>query len=453
MNFKVRKIKNKRKKKGLKRFTSWLHLGVFFGPRGSKVVVILLFLLLLLGGGYGLVKSGIFHHTVKRTLTMGGLDKDAYGHTNILFLGVGGTLEEGGNLSDSVMLVSIQAEKGSASVLSLPRDLFVSSGDPEVGDRKLNEVYARARYKYGDKKGLDIAKQAVSNFTGVEVHYATVVSFDVFRDAVNAFGGVDIFVPEDIVDPFYPDGNYGYETFVVRKGFQRFDGDMALKYARSRKTSSDYDRAKRQQDLVMALRKKAEKLNLFKDFGKIRDLYQTFRTRVNTDMGITDLIELAKIGITLDFEDVIMAVLNDDPTQKGGFLYTPAKEFFGGQFVLLPQDLKDTQHFIHLVLIEPGILLENAQISVLNGSNIEGKASESAARLRRMGFHVIDIGNYPTDRPVFQTFLKDLKGGITPRTLEFLKSLFEINEVLHVPSEDLSADEQLVDLKIILGIN
>ncbi|MBT3349364.1 LCP family protein [bacterium] len=396
--------------------------------------------------GTAAVQSGVFGEKAERALSFNPLLTDGHGHTNILLLGVAGEAEEGGNLTDSIMVVSINPEVPSISMLSLPRDLFVSS---QIGDRKINEIYASARYHHGDQKGLEIIEDAVSSFTGIDIHYAAVVDFDIFSSSVDLLGGVDIFVPEDIVDPFYPDGRYGYETFVVRKGLQHLDGAMALQYARSRKTSSDYSRAKRQQDLALAIRRKIEANGWIENIEKIREFYDLFSRSINTDISLKEIVALAKIGLSVDFGNSVSAVLSDDPTQMGGFLYTPAQEFYGGQFVLLPESLADTQTFMELVLITPEILLENAQISVLNGTGVSGHAGDTASRLRRIGFHVIDVGNYDATPPVARTFLRVLND-TKAETFEFFRDFYRSERVEVLDLETIDPDN-LVDLEIVLG--
>lgn len=444
--FKVRKIEEKRSRSKSK---IWRKLTRLFGQKGAIGIIVFIALCVVFWGGYKVIDSGFFTEKTRQIFSFGPLEKDKNGHTNILLLGVAGEGSEGGNLSDSIMVISVNPRTPTVSMLSLPRDLFLSS---RIGDRKVNEIYAAARYKQGDRRGLEIIKDAVAEFTGIPIHYGAVVNFRVFAESIDELGGIDIFVPEAIEDPFYPDGDYGYQTFVVRKGFQHFDGDTALKYARSRKTSSDYDRAKRQQDIILAIRQKAESLSLLTDFTKLGDFFQIYRKNVNTDLGLTQIVALAKIGLGIDYGNVISAVLNDDPAQTGGFLFTPAKEFYGGQFVLLPEDLKDTQLFMDLVLIHPEILLENAQISVLNGSMTPGYASRMSVRLRRLGFHIIDIGNYDSDKPVFRTFIRDFTGGKEMKTQKILERVFDAAHTEIVP--DMEKDpNNLIDFQVILGTN
>lgn len=416
-------------------------------PPVLKWILIGLVLAATFWGGVTAVRSGVLGEKVRRVVSLNPLKTDTNGHTNLLLLGVAGEMEQGGHLSDSIMIVSINPTRPSISVLSLPRDLYVSS---KVGDRKINEVYAAAQYKHGEAKGLEVTKDAISKFTGIEIHYAAVVDFALFEDGIDLLGGVDVFVPQDINDEHYPDTNFGYQTFVVRRGLQHFSGDMALKYARSRKTTSDYDRARRQQDLALSIRQKIESNGWVENTHKLREFYDLFRRKVNTDIDLTTLLALTKIGMGIDYGDIVSAVLNDDPTQRGGLLYAPAREFYNGQFVLLPFSMADTQAFLDLVLIHPEVLLENAQIAVLNGTTEEGLASKTASQLRRLGFHVIEVGNHETEtgNDVAVTFLEEAPIANTPGTKKFLEQFFDV--AITKTSEDIQ-DESLIDLRLVLG--
>lgn len=448
MNFKVKKIKSKK--------TPWKEK-LQKTLKRKEIFIVLIFLLFggVIWGAKGFFQSDFVKEKTSALVSPQTLKKDEFGHTNILILGVGGKMTEGAYLSDSIMIASINPEGPSASIISFPRDLFVSS---EISDRKVNEIYATAKYRLGDEKGLQVASRALENFSGIDIHYQAVIDFKVFEELIDFMGGFDIFVPEAIEDPFYPDENYGYQTFVVRKGNQRFNGETALKYARSRKTTSDYSRAKRQQDILFAIQREMEKdgklLDLIKDTDGIHDLYKSYKSRINTNLTFTELIALARVGIGIQSNRVSTAVLNDDPSQMGGLLYTPARELFKGQFVLLPENLQDTQLFIRLVLLYPQILQENTQIEVLNGSATEGIAGSSASRLRRLGFHVIKVGNFEAENktPVFRTYIKNLKPGENEQTIEVLKKLYDVIEVETIPEEEVDP-ESLIDIQLILGTN
>ncbi len=304
---------------------------------------------------------------------------------------------------------------------------------------------------------MNVVESALSRFTGIPIHYTAVVDFAVFEQVVDELGGIKMFVPEDIVDPYYPDVNYGFQTFIIRKGIQEFDGAKALKYARSRKTSSDYSRAKRQQDLLFAIKEEAKKRGVLFSPTQLKKLYETFSDNVVTDLSLPQLIELGKIASGVDYDGLISAVLNDDPTNRGGLLYAPAREFYKGQFVLLPLNLKDTQKFIELTLITPEVLLENAQISVLNGSRVTGLANQVAQRLRRLGFHVLETDNYDSNEPVFRSFFEKASKREIPLTEDFMETYFDVipapvieNDTEQIPVKIDPVD--VIDLNVVLGV-
>lgn len=463
MDFKVRKIKKTRKKEGfINKITS------IFGKKGTVFFSIIPVVGICFWGFFAFISAPNDGKPSRSIFSP--LARDEQGHTNIVFLGVAGPQEEGGHLSDSIMIASINPSPASVSFLSLPRDLFVESS---VGNHKVNEIFARARskaiapyvqegvksinelddktLKNADKAGLSVVKEALSDFTGIPIHYGVVVNFAAFEEIINTLGGIDVFVREDIEDPFYPDGNYGYDTFTIRRGLQHLDGRTALKYARSRKTSSDYNRAQRQQDILLGMREKAAKKELLTDLSKLEEFYQVFQKNVDMDLGITEVIALAKIGVGIDYQTVVSAVLNDDSSQKGGFLHTPAKDLYGGQFVLLPTDPEETKKFIELLLIYPEVLLEKAQIAILNGSEVEGVARSMNMRLRRMGFHIIQVGNYEGGEFVPKTFLQNVSGNEFSGTTDLLTHLLSIPERDFDSVAEPRSSSDIVDLRIIIG--
>ncbi len=462
MNFKVKKIKNNRKK------GFWGLLAKVFGKKGSLILSIIPIVGICFWGFFSFISSPKIKKTTSNIFSV--LEKDEEGHINIVLLGVAGSDREGGNLSDSILIASINPKVPSVSFLSFPRDLFI---DSSIGSHKVNEIFARARSKAiapyveegvksinelddktlekADIEGISAIKKALSDFTGIDIHYGVVINFSAFEELVDTLGGVDIFVREDIQDPFYPDINYGYQTFTIRRGLQHLDGKTALKYARSRKTSSDYNRAQRQQDLLLALREKAANKDLLTDFTKLKEFYDVFKRNIKMDLGIRELIELAKIGVGIDYSNSVSAVLNDDPTQKGGFLYVPAKEFYGGQFVLLPKNKKETKNFIDLLLIHSGVLIEKAQIAVLNGSGIAGEARRLSTKLRRMGFHVIQIGNYNEGEVIEKSFIQNISEKDFSKTMNILTNFISIPKKDFDQQKEQINGENIVDLRIIIG--
>jgi len=149
-----------------------------------------------------------------------------------------------------------QPLQGSVGMLSIPRDLWVTI--PGYGENRINTAHY-----LGDKNGYPgggpaLAMKTVQYNLGVPVHFYVRVDFDGFRRIVDTLGGIDIEIPQTINDPKYPDENYGYDPFYIEAGLQHLDGDTALKYARTRATAgADFARARRQQQVLFAIREKA----------------------------------------------------------------------------------------------------------------------------------------------------------------------------------------------------
>ncbi len=470
MTFKVRKI---RKKKSVLQRVKALFIKTPEPKKISKknilIFIAILFCVFLLIKGAFSSPSKPGEPTKSFFKKFSILKSDDFGHTNILLLGIAGKNEQGGHLSDSIMIASIDSAKNSIALLSFPRDLFVKSA---VGNRKVNEVYAAAQYKNGEAKGLEITKKAISDFSGIEIHYGAVINFKIFEELVDNLGGVKIFIPQDIVDPFYPAPNFKYQTFTIRKGIQILDGATALKYARSRKTSSDYSRAKRQQDVLIALKETAMSADLLLSPSRMKELYTTYSKNINTDIGIKEVLAFAKVVYKINYKNLVTTVLNDDPTQQGGFLYAPAREFYGGQFVLLPSNIKDTQKFIQLHLMHSEVLLENAQISIKNGSKITGKAGQLRDRLKQFGFHILKVGNHKTETPILRSSYEKKSENKIPNTIAFIEEFLNIKEKPATPTfsqpkseensetkpeplEEIEKDhfDDLIDLEILLGLD
>lgn len=323
------------------------------------------------------------------------LDTDIYGNTNILLLGTGGEGHDGANLTDTIILASIDQKNKIVPMLSIPRDFYVKI-DKLGGGSRINQVYELGKDKYDSVTGINIVKEAIEEMTGIEIHYYVRINFDGFKDIVDALDGVDVYVDNEINDPYYPKGEtIYYETFHLPAGQQLLDGDTALKYARSRKTTSDFDRSKRQQKLLFAIKNRAMKKDILLDPGKIKNLFEAVSANIETNLSLRHIIELAKISQDFKEENIISRVMTDDPTTCGGFLYVPERELFGGAYVLVP--IGNNYSFIHqyvdLIFHYPELNKNPIDLQVLNGTKTPGLASEAKAVLDRLCFNVIRFGN------------------------------------------------------------
>ncbi|KKR09125.1 MAG: cell envelope-related transcriptional attenuator [Candidatus Peregrinibacteria bacterium GW2011_GWF2_39_17] len=379
---------------------------------------------------------------------------DDENHTNILLLGTGTEDHDGANLTDTIMIASIDHDLKSVSMLSIPRDLYIKIPELPEGNRinSVFELYAeKDMYLNGTdektayQKSYDVLTKTVSEILGIPIHYYARINFQAFKDIVNALDGIEINVPEDLYDPFYPaeDGSLTDITVNIKKGLQTMNGETALKYVRSRKTTSDYARAARQQLVLQAIKEKALSLGILTKPNKLKELYDTLTNNFNTNLTWAEMTYLAKISTKFDRQNVSSWILNDNPLTTGGFLYTPDRELYNGAFVLTPytQDYSDIQAFANLVLIHPEIHATHLTYQILNGTSSNGVASEVLYYLNRFGFDVVRYGNAP-EKPIATTSIIPRTSLLSGQTTENINSDKTLNYLKNnfIPASNLATN-------------
>lgn len=209
--------------------------------------------------------------------------------------------------TDSLMLISIDPVSESASILSIPRDLYVQI--PGYGRDRINTAMVYGSLGNNPLGGAALAMQTVEFNLGVPIHHYAMVDFSAVTKGVDALGGIDIYVPYTINDPTYPDMNYGYDPLYVPAGQHHMDGILALKYARTRHGDSDIHRAQRQQQVVLAVRDKALALGVADLLARAPILYQQLENGVMTDLSLDQLIKLGRLGSEIPTNNIRNEVL------------------------------------------------------------------------------------------------------------------------------------------------
>lgn len=323
------------------------------------------------------------------------LEKDEKNRTNILLLGTGGEGHDGSDLTDTIIIASLNTERNTASLLSIPRDLWLDL--PGYQSSRINKMYDILKETYGSEQSLEILRKGVENISNLSIPYYIKVDFEAFTNVIDTLGGIEVEVEKSIYDTEYPkEDESGYETFSLEAGTQIFDGKTALKYARSRHSTSDFDRAARQHKLLSALKGKAQETNILSSPLLLKKLYNEFSDHVETNIQTLELIGLGQLAKGFNEESITSAVLIDnDILDQGSFLYTPDRETYGGAFVLVPigNTYEDIQKFISIVFDFPEFLQENASIQVLNGTTRYGLAAQLGSKLIPYGFNIQKYGN------------------------------------------------------------
>lgn len=229
---------------------------------------------------------------------------------NILLLGVDQLRgEEGPWRSDTIIVVTVDPKSMTAGILSIPRDLYVEI--PGYGEQRINMSHFWGdAYDYpGEGPGL--AMRTVEYNFGIPIHYYIRINYQGFREVIDYLGGITINVPEEIWDYRFPDGNYGYMTIHIPAGEQVMNGRTALQYARTRHAGSDFDRLRRQQQVLMAIRDKALSLDLI---PRIPTLARTMGHTITTNLQLGEVIALGQIATQIGAEDIRFAVIDETMT-------------------------------------------------------------------------------------------------------------------------------------------
>lgn len=316
---------------------------------------------------------------------------------NILIAGIGWRGHDGGDLTDSIMLAQVNEETWHITLLSIPRDLYVAYPGKRWAWR-INSLYGMGK---SEDVGINYLAQKISEITGQSVHHYMVVDFRGFEKIVDVLGGITVDVPEDLIDPLYPvDGKDRYTTLVIRQWEQVFDGATALKYARSRHSTSDFDRSIRQQLIIKAIKDTALNGGFLTQWDKIKELYTTVIDHLDTDLTISDMIGLGLIAKDIQTENINIYNLNNEciwvtNCRAGAYLYNPSREYFWGAAGLLPENATPTRmsyyddihRFSHFIFSYPTLRESPAPIQIIYKKSQKTAAQNLWISLQKLGFH------------------------------------------------------------------
>lgn len=416
----------------------------------------------LVGGGLFLAqinkafKGGAGTATaMKKNVDPNLLKGEGSGRINVLLMGRGGGAHDAPDLTDTMMLASIDPINKKTTLISVPRDLWINI--PSAGNMKINAAYETGVSKYTGKKlsnvtdkkainaGFNMVDQAVEDVLGVNVNYNVLVDFKAFSKAVNTVGGINVTVPEDLIDPTMAWENHN-DPVIAKAGPQVMDGKKALNYVRSRQTSNDFMRSMRQRIALLGLKSKIDDSGTLSNPAKISQLASAFGNNVQTDLSLKDAGRLLNITRKITETNTTSIGLADPPNQ---FVATGNMT---GQSIVLPKaglfKYSEIQAFIRSQLKDPYILKERAKILVLNGTTTAGLATAKSEELKAYGYNVIKAGETP-DSGWTQTMLVDLSKGKNKYTAKYLEKRLGVVKYKSLPDQAIQANG--ADFVIILG--
>lgn len=362
------------------------------------------------------------------------------GRVNILLLGIGGSDHAGGDLTDSIVVLSIDPVNNTAAMLGVPRDMWVKMPVNYFGAyQKINAAYSSAKYKFLGKvdltnknadamqAGLEAGDQAITEVLGIPIHYNVLVNFQAFKQAVDTVGGVTIDVKEQLYDPTMAWENK-WNPVLAPAGVQQMDGTKALMYARSRETSSDFARNERQRQILLALKDKVLTAGTLSNPAKIDGLMNTLGNNVYTDISTQAATRLYEISKKIDDSKIASLGMTQPPT----VLVTTDR--VGTASVVRPKagfnNYTDIQAFVRTSLPDGYLVKEKAAVAVL--APTQKQADEQTAVLKSYGYNVTSTGVAPVVGDNNQIF--DLSSGKNPYTKNYLQKRYGVIAGTNLPS-------------------
>lgn len=442
-------------RKGIAKYISW-----------RRVVVVVLVGLLVAGGLFGfklyMASRSIFANSAGVAPALADdltkLKGEGDGRVNIALLGIGGGDHSGGTLSDTIMVASLDVKTKDVAVVSVPRDLYVKI--PSYGSDKINTAHAYGeKYKYAGGGGA-LAKKTLENNLGVPIHYYARIDFEGFKKAIDVVGGIDITNKATLIDTEYPCDNNQYRScgYRLNPGKYHMNGLQALKYARCRKGTcgDDYGRAARQQEVLVALRKKAMSLGTISNPAKIAGLIDVVGGNFKTDLSLNEIKKLVTIGKDVDANKVISKVLTNSPNDG-----TPAlveNGMIGGASVVIPTagvgNFTAIKAFMRSLFVDNYIKTENAKIEIQNGTSRAGLAATTAALLKGYAYNIVNISSADTTSYA-KSVIYDYSNGKKPSTIKYLENRFKTKATkTTAPTATTKADGTagvVPDIRIIIG--
>lgn len=373
-------------------------------------------------------------------------DKAPSDQLRILILGVGGDGHDGSQLTDSILLSTIDTKEKKVGLLSIPRDLAYPLGSGSF--EKINSINAYAEQNNPGHGGQDAA-DAIGKLLDVPIDHYVKIDFRGFSALIDALGGIDVNVEHAFTDTQYPTADDKWMTVSFKKGQQHMSGERALMYVRSRHGSnfegSDFARSRRQQLVIMAVREKLLSLGTLADPRKLASVYQSVSRNIQTDLSVWDLMKLAPLGQDFSPDKIVSRVLTDAPdgmlvaaNVNGAYMLFPRKQDWSevrdaaqNPFTTAEEEQKQL------------IAVEAIKIEIKNGTTRTGFASQISAQLEKNGFEINAFGN-ALRRGYERSVIYDLTNGKKNTELLKLKRLLNADISLSTSVTTTADNDQTV---------
>ena len=392
-------------------------------------------------------QSGLFDFL--RTVVSGNatLKVGADGRTNILIFGTSGYdmagneaggVHDGAQLTDSIMVLSIDQNTKDVAMVSLPRDLKT---DTCTNTNKLNELYY-CENKKGDNEigGANALKNRVANLLNIEIQYYAHINWMSLIQIVDAIGGINVIIDEDISDDWT-------KTYIKSGVPVNLNGEQALGLARARHgtTDGDFTRGRSQQKIMIAIKDKVASMHL--GITDLINLANILGENLRSDFNSDTIYAGAKVFAETDFDSIreIPIIGKDTNFFTTGII--------NGISYVYPtagvNNYKNIQNYIKQSFLKNPVILENAQIAILNGSGVKGLEEKEREALQNSIFNVKSVGAAPSGQYLNKLYLYEINN--KPATKEKLETYYDV-KVLSKDALPSNINTSGIDFVIILGV-
>jgi LCP family protein required for cell wall assembly len=333
---------------------------------------------------------------------------DGGSRINIVFFGLRGTntnISEGDcpHCTDTIMVLTVDPVTKTAGMLSIPRDMWVNI--PGFGYSRINTAWTSGEGAKLPGGGPGLAMKTVSQFIGVPIQYYIQVDFGTFVSFINEIGGIDVYYDEPVTLVLDPLGNGKDHFKVTCCGIRHMDGQRALAFARCRDQSQgcsdgDTGRAKRQQEVIIAIRNKVFSPEYFtKLMTQAPALYNIFSEGIHTNMTLADALKLAPLAKDIPLDKIKQGVIGND-------MVSFANVTLGGKPASIYKPIPDKIRVLRDEIFTTGgptspiaqgdpvalMKADAARIMVTNNSYTAGLDSRTGNYLNAQGLTVTTLG-------------------------------------------------------------
>lgn len=451
----LKQTKGGKKRRFLHKYLTW-----------RKALLTMLIIVFGIGGwlGFKFVYNAAktFHGGLFSVLSNTKLKGEDVGRVNILVAGnsADDAGHDGANLTDSIMILSLDTKNKTAYMMSVPRDLWVDI--PGYGHAKINEAYvdgennkfAQDGYFPG---GMGLLQQVVEQNFNINMNYYALVNYTALKDMVNAVGGINFTVkstdPRGLYDPSVDYTTNG-PLVKLSNGTHSLNGQQALDLARARGDAygsygfpaADFDRTNNQRQELVALKSKVTTTGVLANPAKLSNILDAIGTNVKTDFSLGEVRRA--YDISKDIGTIQSVGLNSVAGKNLLDSYaTPL-----GQSALIPaagiDDFSDIQAAIKQLTSTNPVTREGANVVVLNATDTSGVASKAAKALKAKGVSVSATSDASATQPT--STIIDLSDGKMPGTKTLLQSLYGTNVITRSSYATTYYD---ADFIILIGTN